>query len=195
MAKLSGLQAVREHYSYFAKLDTALKVTFQQSGITLDVPADGIVTKGGWKIVPRSYPTVRVGTTLYSLYRVSEQHNSGPLQQIMKKDVDCFIPGQWIPECELVLEWSKGCEQPTRLWHKVSLIGAKAPLNFFNLILDPTWERGMTAYFSSSVVVLCSTYCTHTERAQVLSQATSAPRGPATGLLKMKRLFQLCTVL
>lgn len=72
----------------------------------------------------------------------------------MKKDVDCFIPGQWIPECELVLEWSKECEQPTRLWHKVSLIGAKAPLNFFNLILDPTWESGMTAYFSSSVVVL-----------------------------------------
>ena len=68
--------------------------------------------------------------------------------QISKKDADCFVPGQWIPECELVVEWREQ-KQPTRLWHEVFLTGAKAPGNYFNLVLDPTEGSYiyMSAYF------------------------------------------------
>lgn len=68
--------------------------------------------------------------------------------QISKKDADCFVPGQWIPECELVVEWREQ-KQPTRLWHEVFLTGAKAPGNYFNLVLDPT--EGSYIYMSATL--------------------------------------------
>ena len=54
----SCLQAVKYHYDHFAKRDTSLKVEFQRSEITLDIPEDGKLTQEGWKITPMSYPSV-----------------------------------------------------------------------------------------------------------------------------------------
>jgi len=62
------------------------------------------------------------------------------LTQISRKDADQFEPGQWIPECQLIVEWEKEDQRPVRLRHKVDLIGAKAPRDFFHLILNPTME-------------------------------------------------------
>ena len=55
------LQVVKEHYGHFAQEEATLRVGFGCSKITLDLPVDGLVTKDGWRITPRSYPTVRHG--------------------------------------------------------------------------------------------------------------------------------------
>ena len=59
------------------------------------------------------------------------------IPQIFRKDADEFEPGQWIPECQLVVQWERKDQTPVPLRHKVDLIGAKAPFNFIYLILDP----------------------------------------------------------
>ena len=55
---LDHMQAVEQHFSHFAKLDTSLKVIFQESEITLNIPEEGIYTQEGWKITPMTYPVV-----------------------------------------------------------------------------------------------------------------------------------------
>ena len=55
---LFQLQVVRDHYGHFATEEATLRVKFQRSEITLDIPVDGRVTREGWSIIPRSYPTV-----------------------------------------------------------------------------------------------------------------------------------------
>ena len=52
------LQIVRKHYGHFAKQEATLRVRFEHSKITLDIPEDGQVTKDGWRITPRTHPTV-----------------------------------------------------------------------------------------------------------------------------------------
>ena len=51
------MQAVKQHFSHFAKWDRSLKVVFQKSEITLNIPEEGI-TQEGWKITPMTYPVV-----------------------------------------------------------------------------------------------------------------------------------------
>ena len=51
-------QIVRKHYGQFARQEATLRVKFERSKISLDIPEDGQVTKDGWKITPRTYPTV-----------------------------------------------------------------------------------------------------------------------------------------
>ena len=51
------MQAVKRHFSCFAKPDTSLKIDFQKSEIILNIPEDGIV-QDGWKITPMTYPVV-----------------------------------------------------------------------------------------------------------------------------------------
>ena len=55
---ISHLQSVKYHYDHIAKRNTSLKVVFQRSEITLDIPEDGQLTQEGWKITPMSYPSV-----------------------------------------------------------------------------------------------------------------------------------------
>ena len=76
------------------------------------------------------------------------------LPQISRKDADQFEPGQWIPECQLIVEWEKEDQRPVRLRHKVDLIGAKAPCNFFHLTLNPSKEEGTAAYSLECVVLI-----------------------------------------
>ena len=52
------MQVVREHYGHFAKKEATLRIRFEGNEITLDIPADGLVTKEGWRITPLSFPTV-----------------------------------------------------------------------------------------------------------------------------------------
>ena len=62
--------------------------------------------------------------------------------QITRDDVDHFRKGQWIPECQLIVQWERKDEKPVELRHKVDLTGAKPPYNFIHLILDPA-EQGI----------------------------------------------------
>ena len=68
------------------------------------------------------------------------------LTQITRKDADQFEPGQWIPECQLIVEWEREDQRPVQLRHRVDLIGAKAPCNFFHLTLNPAMEEGMLVH-------------------------------------------------
>ena len=52
------LQIVRKHYGHFARQEATLRVKFEQSKISLDIPENGQVTKDGWRITPRTHPTV-----------------------------------------------------------------------------------------------------------------------------------------
>ena len=60
------MQAVRNYFGHFAKLDTWLKVGFQKSEITVDIPEDGVITREGWKITPMTYPAVSLYFTCRS---------------------------------------------------------------------------------------------------------------------------------
>ena len=51
------MQAVKQHFGHFAKWDMSVKVVFQESEITLNVPEEGII-QDGWKITPMTYPVV-----------------------------------------------------------------------------------------------------------------------------------------
>ena len=59
------MQVVREHYGHFAKKEATLRIRFEGNEITLDIPADGLVTKEGWRITPFSFPTVSAGGMNY----------------------------------------------------------------------------------------------------------------------------------
>jgi len=51
--------------------------------------------------------------------------------QITKSQVDRFIPGGRVPSCQVYVEWTGQQEQPVKLVHRVKLLGAKEPNNFF----------------------------------------------------------------
>jgi len=60
---------VRKHYSGFASEEATLRVRFEGSEITLDIPVDGLVTREGWRITPLTFPTVSGhGTLIYIKY-------------------------------------------------------------------------------------------------------------------------------
>ena len=143
---LFQLQVVRDHYGHFATVEATLRVRFVRSEITLDIPVDGLVTREGWKITPFTFPTVSEAWTtvcmncVMLLRRIDKVDLSHAQIQISRKDADQFQPGQWIPECQLIVQWKREDQRPVQLMHKVDLIGAKAPYNFFYLALNPAWE-------------------------------------------------------
>ena len=59
------------------------------------------------------------------------------LVQITKEDVDSFEAGQEIPCCQLTAVWTKQGD-PSHLRQKVTLTGATATNNYFNIVLDST---------------------------------------------------------
>ena len=56
-------------------------------------------------------------------------------QQITKQQVDKFVPGRQVPSCQLHVEWNGQQKQPAQLAHRVELIGARNPFNFFLISL------------------------------------------------------------
>ena len=86
--------------------------------------------------------------------------------QIYRKDVDNFVPGVSIPpKCELLVEWDPKHKnkKPVRLRHKINLIGASKPFNFFNLSLNPTWKDGMPVFS-----LICTRHYSSTQIAVVI---------------------------
>ena len=57
--------------------------------------------------------------------------------QITKRQVDRFVPGRRVPSCQLYVKWTGQQEPPVELAHRVKLLGAKKPFNFF-LIRPPS---------------------------------------------------------
>ena len=74
----------------------------------------------------------------------------------MRRQVDQFAPGQWVPSCQLYVKWTGQQEQPVELVHRVELLGAKEPFNFFSirppsLMPPPQLPQGM----HTSLVTRC----------------------------------------
>ena len=72
-----SLQVVKEHYSHFAKKEATLRIRFGGNEITLNIPADGLVTKEGWRISPFSFPTVSQ-TCMNIYHRIEYVHDVYP---------------------------------------------------------------------------------------------------------------------
>ena len=58
------------------------------------------------------------------------------LSQIAKVDIQQFKSGRTVPACTIELEWT-GSGEPKRLSHKVNIIGAKKPDNYFYMRYSP----------------------------------------------------------
>ena len=54
----------------------------------------------------------------------------------MKRRVDSFRPGQKPPSCCLSVEWTRD-DNPVKLKHRISLLGAMEPSNFFYIKCIP----------------------------------------------------------
>ena len=65
------MQVVREYYGHFAKKEATLRIRFEVNEITLNIPADGLVTQEGWRITPLSFPTVSEARTSNHTIRLS----------------------------------------------------------------------------------------------------------------------------
>ena len=57
--------------------------------------------------------------------------------QITKHQVDQFVPGRRVPSCQLYVKWIGEQEQPVELVHRVELLGAKEPFDFFMIDIPP----------------------------------------------------------
>ena len=58
------------------------------------------------------------------------------IQQITKHQVDHFMPGGRIPSCQFHVKWTGNQEQEhVELVHKVKLLGAMKPFDFFRVQL------------------------------------------------------------
>jgi len=66
----------------------------------------------------------------------------------MKHQVDRFVSGRLVPSCQLHVKWTG--QQPVELLHRVQLLGAKDPFNFFCIQLPslppPLTPQGMCSY-------------------------------------------------
>ena len=58
------------------------------------------------------------------------------LSQIAKVDIQQFKSGRTLPACTIELEWTGG-DEPKRLSHKVKIIGAQEPDNYFYMRYSP----------------------------------------------------------
>jgi len=63
--------------------------------------------------------------------------------QITKRQVDEFVPGRLVPSCQLYAKLTGQQEQSVELVHRVELLGAKEPFNFF-LIRPPSLPSLLT---------------------------------------------------
>ena len=85
--------------------------------------------------------------------------------------MDSFTPGRGIPSCQLAAKWI-GQGRPSELSHKVTLMGAKEPSNFFRIVLGydaGTWFLIANTLVLSNYVVI---YCSHAARRHLTSTSS-----------------------
>ena len=81
--------------------------------------------------------------------------------QITKEDVDSFeMAEREIPSCQLRAEWTGQDKQPSQLTYKVTLEGAKAPDNYFCIVLESA-QQDTTMGARSKLVVALNYFTIH----------------------------------
>ena len=71
--------------------------------------------------------------------------------------MDEYKSGQWIPQCELLVQWEREDQRPVQLRHKVDLIGAIAPFYFsLNPAMEGTYveDHSIQGYTYRTCVVI-----------------------------------------
>ena len=87
----------------------------------------------------------------YAKYLQNEHAFNLYFQQITKNQVNNFDPGCKQPfYCQLHVEWTKEEEQPMELLHRVNLLGARTPFNFFVIQLPQLHLQPIGSIMSSN---------------------------------------------
>ena len=73
------------------------------------------------------------------------------LSQIAKDDIKNFKSGRTLPACTIQVEWI-GSGEPKQLCHKVNIIGAQKPNNYFYMRYSPQECEFVCAYIASVYV-------------------------------------------
>ena len=77
-------------------------------------------------------------------------------QQITKEQVNNFVPNCEDPNyCQLNVKWIGQQEQPEELMHRVKLLGAKEPFDFFVIRLPPDLELSPSHFAGGMYEVQC----------------------------------------
>ena len=114
------------------------KVIFEEEQVTLEIATERVVLGNGWTITPHTYPAVSQQYIPVDRTHIFNYQSAAlPCIQITKGQVDQFAPSCGVPSCHLYVKWTGKCEEPEELVHKVKLLGAKEPFNFFFIKLPP----------------------------------------------------------
>ena len=81
--------------------------------------------------------------------------------QIAKVDIKEFKRGRTLPVCTIELEWI-GSGEPKRLSHKVNIIGAQKPNNYFYMRYSPQECEFVHVYCVWMFVWLLCSFCSQT---------------------------------
>jgi len=72
--------------------------------------------------------------------------------QIVKYEVDWFVPGKRVPSCQLYVKWNGQQEQSDELLYSIKLIGAKEPFNFFYIYPTASTPLPGTCLLSAIII-------------------------------------------
>ena len=103
---------------------------FEEDEIKLNVPPEGATVGTGGSVFPLTHPGVSAASSPF----VCEWPCVTHLFQVLKDEVDNFLPGQMIPSCELLVNRHLGSKVEVL---RAELVGAKSPHNFFCIECHP----------------------------------------------------------
>ena len=125
------------------------------------VAREGITLENGWKITPFTHPGVSFIYTL-PLHLQSTCTFQWYFQQITKEQVNNFEPNCEDPNyCQLNVKWIGQQEQPEELMHRVKLLGAKEPFDFFVIRLPPDLKLPLSHVAEGAYGLQCCEFCTY----------------------------------
>ena len=137
-------QYVKNEYCEW-KQDISQHIVFENDTITLDLPHFPLLIVDQWKIIP-TIPQVTIPCLVSlacSIIIMVALHS-----QIAKVNVHQFQQGIIIPCCSVTLWWTGG-EDVQPLLHKVTIIGAKEPMDYVYMQYFPqSFGRYTIMHFS-----------------------------------------------
>ena len=164
------VQSIREEYRDYKEDKQNQILVFDRDQVVLDLPDSPSKVVDGWKILPLTYPQVDIQhASLYNynnLHVSIVMHANGLFLQITKAVVQNFQSGT-PPACTIELKWT-GRGKLKCLSHKVEIIGARKPNNYFYMRYSPQECKSLCLYILCVVHMHPRTCISH-----LLSTATA----------------------
>ena len=120
------------------------QMVFESTEVEFDLPFSSPITVNGWRILSLTYPMVTFWFSIAFFYVLWFYVAK---LQISKVAVQQFQPGIHFPVCNIELQWV-GEGQPKPLFHRFTLLGAKAPWNVCFIRYYPQ-TAGMSSYHTT----------------------------------------------